>query len=136
MEGHGERVSRDTEAAVAALLSCRSIAAAAKKVGVNEKTLRAWLKEEAFASAYRAARRAVVEYSIAQVQKLTEQAVKALARNLRCGVPAVEVKAAVAILDQAGRGVELLDLAERLAKLENPAGSAEQDGEAEGGDDV
>ncbi len=121
MEGHGERMSRDTETAISALLACASIRSAAKKIKIAEKTLRSWLKETEFAAAYRAARRAVVEQAITQTQQLTGDAVKALKRNLKCGVPAVEVRAALGVLESASKGVELTDLLERIEALEADA---------------
>ena len=37
---------------------------------------------------------------------------------MTCGVPAVETRAAGAVIDHAFRGAELLDLAERVKTLE------------------
>ncbi len=39
-------------------------------------------------------------------------------RNMACGVPAVEVRAAAAVFALAFRGAELVDLAGRVAELE------------------
>ena len=52
-----------------ALLTCKSIQSAADKIGVAEKTLRNWLAVPAFVTAYRAARRAIVETAIAKLQE-------------------------------------------------------------------
>jgi hypothetical protein len=60
MTGHGEKLSRKREQAIAALLTQPTIAAAAKMAGIGERTLRRWLKLPEFASAYDAARREVV----------------------------------------------------------------------------
>jgi hypothetical protein len=106
------------EAAVAALLALPTVAAAAQKAGVSERTLRNWLKLPAFVSAYREARRQIVELAIGQLQRLTHQAVEALQKNLACGKEAVEVSAAFGVLDRAFKGVELVDLAERVKALE------------------
>jgi transposase-like protein len=119
--GHGGKRPRQAEAAIAALLTEPTVEAAARRVGVNESTLLRWLKEPEFGTEYRAARRLVVESAIGRLQQAATQAVDALARNLSCGIPAVEVGAAKAVLDQAIRGVELLDLAERVAVLEQAA---------------
>jgi hypothetical protein len=78
LAGHGEKLSRKQEQAIAALLGELSVRAAAEKVGVNECTLRNWLKQPAFASAYRAARRQIVEVAVAGLQRLTLQAVEQL----------------------------------------------------------
>jgi hypothetical protein len=109
------------EAAVAALLALPTIAAAADKVGVNEKTLRNWLKLPAFLAAYRDARRQTVEMALALLQRVTGLAVEALVRNLTTGKASSEVSAALGILDRAVRGVELVDLLERVEELERRA---------------
>ena len=56
------------------------------------------------------------------LQEAAAEAVVTLRRNLSEPTPqAVQVRAAVAILEHAARGVELLDLAERVAALEEGA---------------
>lgn len=112
-----KRLRREDEA-IAALLTERTIAAAAKRAGIGESTLVRWLRDPEFVAEYRAARRAAVDGAVAGLQHAAVQAVDALARNLRCGVPAVEVGAARIVLDQAMRGIELSDLGERVAQLE------------------
>jgi len=119
MTGHGEKRSRRQEQAIAALLAEPTIEAAAVRAGVSANTLGRWLQDAAFLSAYRDARRAVVESAIARIQGATSEAVDALRRNLTCGRPGDEIRAAVAILAHAARGVELLDLAARLDTLES-----------------
>jgi hypothetical protein len=57
------------EQGITALLVQGSLQAAAEASGVNEKTLRRWLREDtAFQAAYREARRAVVQSVIAQCE--------------------------------------------------------------------
>lgn len=121
----GRRARREGEAIVA-LLTERTIAAAAKRAGIGESTLLRWLRDPAFLAEYRAARRAAVDGAVAGLQRAATLAVDALKRNLRCGIPAVEVGAAKAVLDQALRGVELLDLELRIAQLEQRAAAGEQ----------
>ena len=124
MSGHGEKRSRQTEAALTALLACPTIEAAAQQAGIAPATLRRWLAEDDFGRRYRSARRRVVEQAIAQLQQGTSEAVAALRRNLDCGTPSAEIAAAKAIIDQAVKGVELVDLAERVAVLEHAAAAA------------
>ena len=61
MAGHGSKLPRKFEQALAALLSESSVARAAAKVGVSEKTLRNWLKQPDFVAAYRDAQKDLVE---------------------------------------------------------------------------
>ena len=122
--GHGSKRPQREEAALAALLSEPTIEAAATKAGIGETTLLRWMAESDFKARLRAARRSVVEGAVGRLQQAATQAVDALARNLTCGTPAVEVSAAKAILDQAIKGVELVDLADRIEQLERARNGA------------
>jgi hypothetical protein len=104
--------------AISALLTAPTLKAAAAACGISEVSLWRMLQDPVFQRAYRAVRREAVERSIGELQAATSDAVATLRRNLNCGVSGVEVKAAQAILDQAIRAIELLDLEERLAALE------------------
>jgi hypothetical protein len=103
---------------IIALLNEPTYAQAAAKVGVPETTMYRWLREPAFKAAYRAARRDVLEGAISKLQQHTASAVDALARALTCGRTRDETRAADLILSHAIKGMELLDLAERLEHLE------------------
>ncbi len=116
------RKTRRAEALIVALLSHDTIAAAAKAAKVSEATALRWMQDDAFQRDYRAARRNVVEQSLATIQAATTEAVEALRRNLNCERPSVEVAAAQAIIGHAVKGVELIDLDERLAALESRFG--------------
>src|SRR4051794_25974328 len=108
---------RQHHAAVAALLTEPTLAAAAGRAGVSERTLRNWLALPAFLSLYREARRQVVEHAVAQLQEATREAVAALRRNLTCGVAYAENGAAKTVLEQSLRAVELLDMQTALEEL-------------------
>jgi hypothetical protein len=105
------------EQAIAALLKHKTIGEAAAELGVNEKTVREWMKQPAFQELYREVRGEILERTVAQLLAVCAEAVEALKRNLTCGRPAPENRAAVAILDQAVKGAETLDLAEAVAEL-------------------
>ena len=117
--GHGDKLSRTQEKAIASLLSTRTIGEAAKVCGINDATMWRWLQLPDFQAAYRAARRQVVERAITELQAATGEAVETLKRNLSCGKPEAENRAAQIILEQAVKGVELIDLQERVERLEN-----------------
>ncbi len=107
------------EKALIALIDSASIREAAQKSGLSEETLYRYLKDKEFLSEYRNARRACVENAITQIQQATSEAVETLKKNLHCENPAVEIRAAQIILDNAIKGVELIDVIERLEILEN-----------------
>lgn len=118
MKGHGEKLSRKQQQAISALLTHSTIKAAAKATGIANVTMWRWLQLPQFQAEYRAARRQVVELAIARLQHATGTAVAALTKNLTCGQPSVEVRAALGILDQAIKAVEILELEGRLFAIE------------------
>ena len=125
--GHGEKLSRKQEQAIAFLLSEPTIAAAAEKVGVATMTLHRWLKLPAFAEAYQAARRETVGHAITQIQQATSKAVETLLEVMDHSIlQAPRVSAARAILEHAMKATELDDHAARLEALEAMMG--EKDG--------
>lgn len=110
---------RQAEALIVALLSHDSISAAASAAKISESTALRWLQDPDFQRDYRAARRSVVEQSMAAIQSAMCDAVKTLIRNLHCEKPNVEVSAACALVNMGVKGVELVDIEERLAVLES-----------------
>ena len=126
MSGRGEKRSRQEDAALSALLSSPTIEAAAEQTGVSTATLRRWLADPDFQRRYRDARRQVVEHAVSGLQQATGEAVAALRRNLTCGVPAAEISAAKSIMDFSLKAVELVDLAERVERLEVQLGEGRQ----------
>ena len=114
------KLSRKQELAISALLTCPTLLAAAQQCGLAEVTLHRWLKDTAFQTAYREARRAVVQQAITQVQRATGEAVETLRNVMQdADAPAsARVSAAKAILETAVKAVELEDLEARIAALE------------------
>src|SRR5947209_3031013 len=102
--GHGERLSRKQEQAIAALLAEPSIRAAAGEAGVSEKCLRLWLKLPTFQAAYRQARQELLQRAVGRLLRSTDNAVSALNRAMACGQTPMELKAAAAVLTHAFRG--------------------------------
>jgi hypothetical protein len=126
------KLNHREDIALVALLTEPTIAEAAQRTGIGEATLYRWLSQPDFQAKYRAVRRQLLEHAITQLQAISSEAVGTLARNLYCGHGPTEVRAAVAILDHAVKSVELLDLQERLAELEQTVSAhAERDSEIE-----
>jgi hypothetical protein len=117
--GHGSKLQRKQEQAIAALLSEPNLEAAAVRIGIAVRTLKSWLKDREFLAAYRRARRAVVEMALGRLQQISGEAVGTLRSALTCGKPGDEIRAAVAVLDHAIRAVEVLDMEQRIEALEN-----------------
>ena len=113
------------EKAIAALMSCTSVLKAAEQAGVGERTLHSWLRQPAFAAAYRSARRESFSHAIAMTQRYAGHAVQALAKVMtEPSAPwTARVQAAVAILRFGREGIELEDLQQRIEALEMAAGT-------------
>jgi transposase-like protein len=109
---------RKQDRAIIALLTEPTVEAAARAVDIAPATIWRWTQQADFRARLRDARRAVVEGAIGRLQQTATEAVETLRRNLTCGTPSVEVRAATAILEQATRAVELFDIAERVEQLE------------------
>ena len=120
MPGHGEKMSRKQEGAIAALLTAPSVAAAAEVAGIGVQTLIRWMRDADFARAHLAARREAVSQASARLARACGDAVEALQATAAdaATAPGTRVNAARAILEYAYRAVEVDDLAPRLAELE------------------
>lgn len=113
-----KQLSARQEKALAALLAGPTHKAAAATAGVSEATLRRWLQQPEFKAAYRQARLNVLEHAVGRLQQVAGKAVDALERNLDCGNPTVEVRAALGVIEQAHKGRHELDWEQRWQELE------------------
>ena len=109
-------MTRKMEAAIACLLSEATHEQAAARAGIGIATLQRWLLLPEFQAAYRQARAAVLERVVTRLLAVSGKAVERLAANLD-GPGNVSNRAAVAILQQAVKGAETLDIADELTWL-------------------
>lgn len=107
------------EKVLIALLATSSVREAAKTSGVCEATVYNYLKDEKFLTDYRNARRMSVESAIANMQHAANEAVERLKELQYCENPAVAARCAQIIFDASVKGLETVDIIERLEKLEN-----------------
>ncbi len=120
MSGHGEKITRKQEAAIAALLSEPTIEKAAKACGIGEATLRRWLQDTGFQERYRTAKKQTLEAVMGRLQQIAGEAVETL-REVAVNEEAPassRVTAAKAIVETALKAAEIEELEERLTKLE------------------
>lgn len=115
------KLPKKYDQAITALLGTSSFSDAAVLIGVNVSTLRRWMDIPEFQEAYRTARLKLMESTVSRLQRVAEKAVATLERNLNCGQFATEVRAAMAVLENAAKGIELIDMEQRLAALEEQA---------------
>ena len=118
MKGHGQKFTRKMHHAVIALLQSPTVEGAAGLCGVSESTLSRWIKRSDFQDVYTQVRNDLVQRSLSSLQTASLEAIDALKRNVACGLPAIEVRAASALLDQSLRATELVGLEARLDALE------------------
>lgn len=118
--GGKTKLSRKKEAAVAALISAPTIAAAAAAVGIHEITLWRWLRQPEFKAAYEEAKRQALEAAIKRLQAVSGQAVETLHEVMTdpTASPHARVAAARTVLEMALKAYELQDLASRVEALE------------------
>lgn len=120
MTGHGEKLGRKKEQAIAALLSQRGIEEAAHATGIASSTLRRWMRLPEFQAEYLQARRDVVLQTNARIQQNSGAAASVLLKLMADGTTPASVRARVSqcILEHANKSLELEDLEVRLQRLE------------------
>jgi hypothetical protein len=112
------KLTRKQFRAIAGLLAEPTLSKAAAKADVGVSTLRRWWKLPEFQEAFRAAGRQMVQRSIGRLQRMMGMAVSALSRNLKCGKPSDEIRAAVAILEKSLQGLEVVQMAGKFEELQ------------------
>ena len=118
--GHGEKYSRQKEAAILALLTAPTIDAAAQLAKVSSPTLWRWLQERDFQDSYRKARREALSQATARLSRASSLAVTALediVKDLKAPA-AARLTAARTILELGFKSFEIDDIERRLASLE------------------
>lgn len=120
MRDTAEKLTAKHERALTALLSEATIRDAALKCNMNEATIWRFLQMPEFQTRYRAARRQLVEAAISQLQSDCTTAARVLvevAEDQQAPASA-RVAAARTILETSIKAVELIDLEERIGRLE------------------
>ena len=106
--------------AIAALLSEKSVAAAAEAAGIGTRTLFRWLQEPEFQSALVQAESEAIDAATRRLIGLQSAAIDTLHDTLsdRKALPGIRMRAAQSILDFLMRLRELRNIEKRLAALE------------------
>src|SRR5579864_7374698 len=125
MAGHGSKIGRKQDEAIAALLTQRNVEEAARAAGIGARTLLRWLKLSEFQTAYRQARREAFGQAIARLQQGTSPAATTLLKTMiDPSTPAsVRVRAADSVFNHAAKAIEIEDIEARVAALEQAASS-------------
>jgi len=116
----GQKADASRERAIAALLSERSLSAAARRAGVIERTIRRWLTEDTeFKADLVQSRRAIFEAGVERAQALTGLAVETLCDLLgekKC--PAVRLGASRLLLEFSSNRNDAATIMAKLEELE------------------
>ena len=123
MVGHGEKLGRKKEQAIAGLLSQRNLEEAARFAGIGVTTLRRWMRLPEFHAEYLQARREVVNQVHARIQQNSGAAASVLLKLMAdATTPAsVRARAAQCILERSAKSLEEEDVEVRVAALEAAA---------------
>ncbi|HWZ32337.1 MAG TPA: hypothetical protein VNX18_13440 [Bryobacteraceae bacterium] len=128
MAGHGAKLGRKQEEAIAALLSQRNVDEAARVAGVGARTLIRWMKIPEFEAAYREARRLAYGQSIARLQQAASAASSTLLKIMidPNSPPSCRLRAADSVLSHAAKAIEIEDIEARVAALEQAGSQGNQ----------
>ncbi len=120
MKTTSENLTPKQELLLVALLATGEAKRAAERAGVSETSAWRWLQTDVFQSRYKAARRELVEVAMSQLQADCGAAARVLREIAEDAsvLASSRVAAAKTILELSIRAVELSDLAERVARLE------------------
>lgn len=123
-------LSRKQETALIALAVGGSVAEAAQRANVSERTVTRWLGTDAFRAEYRAQAQETSRQALTAVLTGQRRAVEVLLRGLDSDTDAVRVRAATRILEL-GLKLKDDDVEERLTDLEQKLRHREQEAEAQ-----
>lgn len=116
--GHGAKIERKREDAIAALLTQPTVAAAAAAIGIGEKTLRRWLQDRGFQAAYHEARREAFGRAVGRAQQAADQAIAVLIELMKDPKASIKIRAAEAVWKISHETFKTEDLENRLSRLE------------------
>lgn len=124
MFGHGSQYGRKKEAAIAALLSERTLPDAAHVAGISTKTLRRWLKLPDFQRDLLAARRERYDQGTARIEQNIYQATTTLLMLMADPKikDMVRFRATESVLDRGYQRIVLESIEQRLSELETARG--------------
>ena len=120
MARSAEKIGAKKEAAILALLTCRSVEEAARTADVPIRSLYRWLKEPDFDEEYRRAKRAAFGQAIARLQQGSSAAAAVMLKLMvDSNVPAsTRLRAADCVFSHAKNAIEIEEIEARVAALE------------------
>jgi hypothetical protein len=119
MVGHGSKFGRRKEAAIAALLSCRTLEEAARTAGIGATTLLRWMKNPQFQAEYRAALNAAVSQANARIQQSSGAAAATIVKIMlnHDAKDSIRLRAAELVMSHS-KDAQIEDVVARVRDLE------------------
>jgi hypothetical protein len=119
MAGKSGRIGPQEQRFLELLLSGNSVAEAGRQLGIAERTAYRWNVDPELKAALKEMEGEKLSRAIRMLSVVAGKAVATLAANMQADVPAaVQVRAALGILDQVVKLKTALELEERVAQLE------------------
>src|SRR5580658_4731642 len=117
-KGHGSKFGRKKEAAIAALLSEKNHAEAARVAGIDIKTLKRWMRMPVFIEEWRRARLEAMEQAYARAQQSSGACISVLLKLMvdSCTPASGRIRAALGTFGIAQEGLNL-EIETRVAAL-------------------
>lgn len=112
--------------AIDELLRSGSRSRAAEHAGVSRGTIDRWHQDRRFLDMLGGARKESTRGITTRLWNALDDATATLVRNLACGQPSAEIRAAVALFDIALRLTEATEVEERLEALESALSGVER----------
>ena len=109
-----------------ALATGSTVAEAAQRAGIAERTAYRRLKEPQTQQQIREVRAALLDRAVGKLADSMDAAVATLVRNLTAAPPSVQVRAAVALLEQGVKLRTSVELEQRVAAAETAVTQEEQ----------
>lgn len=118
MASRNKRVHKREKLALA-LLEAPTVAEAARRVGIAERTAFVWLKEPEFQRLFQEVKRRFISLALSRLEGITGEAIETLREIMNTGQgEGPRVSASRAILEMVLKLYEYEQLEERIAKLE------------------
>jgi hypothetical protein len=119
MVGHGSKFGRRKEAAVAAVLSCRTLEEAARTIGIGATTLARWMKNPQFQAECREARNAAVSQANARIQQSSGAAAATIVKIMLSAdaKDSIRLRAAELVMSHS-KDAQIEDIEARLRDVE------------------
>lgn len=108
--------------AIPVILASRTITEGVKKAGVKRETFYQWIRDPEFKAEFTRQRQEIIDFAMHELKASASEAVTVLRGLLSAESEGVRLRAALGMLDQIGKFIELEALECRIEALEKEVG--------------